>query len=93
MGQGTEAYKSETNLEREQTDERKKDESATGRDIPGGDGTVGDEQVNAITDDGSDRPTGQDHSTEHPEIHDPDHGVGEFQDRENTGSDIAHIRD
>jgi hypothetical protein len=93
MGQGTETYKSNAHLENEQTDERKKDESATGRDIPGGDGTVGDEQVNAIDGDDPDKPTGQDHSTEHPEIHDPDHGVGEFQDSSNTGSDIAHIRD
>jgi hypothetical protein len=91
MGQGTQ--QSETNLERERTSERKKDESATGRDIPGGDGTVGDEQVDAIGGRHINRTTGQDHSTDHPETSDPDHGVGEFQDRENIESDIARIRD
>jgi hypothetical protein len=93
MGQGTETYKSERNLERDKTDERKKDESVTGRDIPGGDGTVGDEQVDAIDKDTSEIPIGQDQSTKRLGIHDPDHGVGEIQDREDTGSDIAHIRD
>ena len=32
-------------------------------------------------------------TTEHHEVTDPDHGVGEIQDREDTTSDIARIRD
>jgi hypothetical protein len=93
MGQEAKTYNSKTNLEREKTHDRKKDESATGRDIPGGDGNVGDEQVNAIGSEPKGKPTGQDHSTEHHEITDADHGVGEIQDREDTASDIARIRD
>jgi len=91
MAQGTQ--QSETNLEREQTHDRKKDESATGRDIPGGDGTVGDEQVNAIGKQKQGQPTGQDHSTERHETTDADHGVEAIQDREDTQSDVARIRD
>ena len=93
MGQGTDLYNSERNLEREQTHDRKKDESATGRDMPGGDGTVGDEQVNGVGADPKGRPIGQDHSTEHHETTDPDHGVGAVQDREDRTSDAARIRD
>jgi hypothetical protein len=93
MGQETDTWNSERNLEREQTHDRKKDESATSRDIPGGDGTVGDEQVNAIGSDPKGKRTGQDHSTEHHETTDPDHGVGQIQDREDTTSDAARIRD
>lgn len=73
--------------------ERKYDESATGRDLPKGDGDVGDEQVNAITDDGTGKPTGQDHSTERDENAQSDTGVGAVQDRSDTGSDVARIRD
>ena len=91
MGQETDTYNSERNLEREQTHERKKDESATGRDIPGGDGGVGDEQVNAIGNEPVDKSIGQDHSTEHHETTDPDHGVGEFQRSSDTTSDNVHI--
>ena len=91
MGQGTDVWNGERNLDREQTHERKKDESATGRDMPGGDGTVGDEQVNAIGSDQKGKPIGQDHSTEHHEITDPDHGVGEFQRSSDTTSDNVHI--
>jgi hypothetical protein len=89
MGQGTQ--QSETNLERDQTHDRKKDESATGRDIPGGDGTVGDEQVNAIGGKGTERPTGQDHSTEHHEAQAPTGGVGAIQESSDSTADVAHI--
>ena len=89
MGQGTQY--SEKDLEREQTHERKKDESATGRDIPSGDGTVGDEQVNAIGNEPDNRPIGQDHSTEHHETTDPDHGVGAIQRSSDTTSDNVHL--
>jgi hypothetical protein len=93
MGQGTDTWQSERDLEREQTHDRKKDESETGRDMPGGDGGVGDEQVNAIGNEPTGQPIGQDHSTENHEMTDPDHGVGEFQDREDTASNVARIRD
>jgi hypothetical protein len=65
----------------------------TGSDRPSGDGGVGDEQVNAITDDGSGKPTGQDHSTEHHESMDPKDGVGAIQDSDLIRDDIARISD
>ena len=70
-----------------------RNESATGRDLPDGDANVGDEQVEAISNDHRDKPRGLDHSTEHPQVTDPDHVVGEFQDREDATSDTARIRD
>jgi len=93
MAQETELWEKETNLERERTGYRKEDESATGRDLPTGDGDVGQEQVDAIDDDPSGQETGQDHSTEHHEELDPDTGVGAIQDREDTLSDVARIGD
>ncbi|MGI8811320.1 MAG: hypothetical protein ACR2IH_02185 [Pyrinomonadaceae bacterium] len=72
---------------------RKKDEELTGRDLPNSDGMVSDEDVNAIGDDGSGKPTGQDHSTERHETTDPDDGIGAIQESSDTGSDIARIRD
>lgn len=77
----------------EQETDRKKDEELTGRDLPNADGTVSDEDVNAITDDGRDKKTGQDHSTENVVDRMPVDGVGAIQDSENTGSDIARIGD
>ncbi len=71
----------------------KKDEELTGSDIPGGDGTVSDEDVNAITDDGSGKKTGQDHSLEDYEKSEPTDGVGAIQNSSDTTSDIAHIED
>jgi hypothetical protein len=65
----------------------------TGHDIPSGDGGVGDEQVNAIDDDGTGKPTGQDHSTDNYEATEPTDGVGAIQDSSDTMSDIAHIED
>ena len=91
MGQGTDTYQSERNLERERTHERKKDESATGRDIPGGDGNVGDEQVHALDNEPEGSPTGQDHSTDHHETRDPNHGVGTIQESNDPTADVAHI--
>ena len=70
-----------------------RDDESTGKDIPRGTGEPGDEQVNAIGRGDSDKPIGQDHSTERHEITDPGHGVGDIQDREDTTSDIARIRD
>lgn len=71
---------------------RIKDEDATGRDLPNSDGTVSDEDVNAITDAGSGK-GGQDHSTEHHETTEPTGGVGGVQDSSDTTSDIARISD
>ncbi len=71
----------------------KKGEELTGSDVPGGDGTVSDEDVNAISDDGGDKPTGQDHSLEDYEKTMPTDGVGGVQDQSDTMSDIAHIED
>ena len=69
------------------------EDEQTGSDIPGGDGTISDEDVNAIDDDGSGKTTGQDHSTENREGQMPDSGVGAVQDSSDTGSDAALIDD
>ncbi len=69
----------------------KKDEEMTGSDIPGGDGTVSDEDVNATRDDKSGKPIGQDHSTENYGESMPTSGVGAIQDGDVIGADIADI--
>lgn len=69
-----------------------KDTTATGRDIPGGDGTISDEDAAKIDpnhDDG--KPIGQDHSTENRENQMPTSGVGAIQNSSDTASDIVHI--
>ena len=68
-----------------------KNTTATGRDIPGGDGTVSDEDVNRIDDQGAGKPIGQDHSLENYEDSIPTGGVGGIQDGNIIGSDIADI--
>ena len=73
--------------------QRKKDEELTGRDMPGGDGTVSDEAVNAISDKSNDKPTGQDHSTEGHRKTEPTGGVGAVQDQSDTTSDVARLND
>ena len=65
---------------------RKKDESATGRDLPNADGMVSDEDTNAIDDEGRDD-GGKDHSLDNPSL--PDEGVGAVQDSSDTTSDVA----
>ena len=65
----------------------------TGRNLPHGDGTVSDEDVNAIDDDGSGKPIGQDHSLENYEDSMPTSGVGAIQNSSDTTSDMAHIAD
>lgn len=67
------------------------DDNQTGSEIPSGDGTVGQEQVNAIDDRDTGKSTGQDHSTEDHSETMPEEGVGAFQDSSDTTSDIAHI--
>ncbi len=64
----------------------------TGSDIPGGDGTVSDEDMNAISG-GKRRKTGQDHSTENREDMMPTSGVGAIQSGSDTTSDVAHLVD
>ena len=71
----------------------KKDEEATGTDLPNSDGTVSDEDVKAITDDHRGKKIGQDHSTEHHERTEPTDGVGGVQESSDTTSDVARIRD
>ena len=73
--------------------ENKNDEELTGRDLPTGDGTVSDEDMQAITGENDDRPTGQDHSTDHHERQAPTDGVGAIQSENNTTSDIARIEE
>lgn len=75
-----------------QETQRIKDEDATGRDLPNADGTVSDEDFNAI-DGKASREGGQDHSTENHGETIPDGGVAAVQDSSDTGSDIAHIND
>ncbi|MBA4123933.1 MAG: hypothetical protein H0X72_15930 [Acidobacteria bacterium] len=64
----------------------------TGSDIPGGDGTVSDEDMNAISG-GKRKKTGQDHSTENREDMMPTSGVGAIQSGSDTTSDVAHLVD
>lgn len=70
-----------------------KDTTATGRDIPGGDGTISDEDMNAISGGGKNKKTGQDHSTENREDMMPTSGVGAIQSSSDTTSDVAHLAD
>ena len=67
----------------------------TGRDIPGGDGSVSDEDVNDVTGgkDGGQKKTGQDHSLENYGESMPDSGVGAVQDYSDTTSDVARIKE
>lgn len=81
----------EKNLAIEENRRNEKDTIKTGSDLPNADGTVADEDVNKITDDGNDKPTGQDHSTENYEDSEPTDGVGTVQDYSDTESDIARI--
>jgi hypothetical protein len=72
-----------------------KDTIETGRNLPDADGTVSDEDVNAI-DDGcgkTAKPTGQDHSTEDYGESMPESGVGAVQNANDTTSDVARIDD
>lgn len=83
----------EQNLSLEENRRNEKDTIKTGSDLPNADGMVSDEDLNKITDDGTDKPTGQDHSTENYEESEPTEGVGAVQDNSDTTSDIAHFKD
>ena len=65
----------------------------TGSNLPHGDGTVSDEDVNKIGGGSSGKPIGQDHSLENYEDSMPTSGVGAIQSSSDTGSDVAHIAD
>jgi hypothetical protein len=65
----------------------------TGSNLPHGDGTVSDEDVNAIGGGKKNQKTGQDHSLEDYEKSEPTSGVGAIQDYSDTTSDIADIKD
>ena len=69
-----------------------KDEK-TGKDIPSGDGQISDEAMNAVKGKTDDKPTGQDHSTEHHEDQTPTDGVGAIQDGSLIKESVAHIED
>ncbi len=73
------------------TDE--KETTETGSDIPGGDGTISDEDMHAISGGKKGAKTGQDHSTENREDMMPASGVGAIQDSSDTSSDIFHAAD
>jgi hypothetical protein len=68
-----------------------KDTTETGSDIPGGDGTISDEDMHAISSGKKRQKTGQDHSTENRENVIPTSGVGAIQDSSDMSSDIARI--
>ncbi len=69
-----------------------KDTTDTGRNLPNGDGRIGDEDIAAIDENESDgKPIGQDHSTEDHEKTAPTDGVGAVQNSSDTSSDIADI--
>ncbi|CAN5328304.1 hypothetical protein BH20ACI1_BH20ACI1_02920 [soil metagenome] len=70
-----------------------KNTTATGSEIPGGDGTISDEDMQAVSGENDDRPTGQDHSTEDHEKEMPRDGVGAIQDSSLIKEDVAHIED
>lgn len=71
-----------------------KDTIETGSNLPDSDGTISDEDINAIDDGcGKSAPTGQDHSTENRENQIPDSGVGAVQNASDTTSDVARIED
>jgi len=65
----------------------------TGSNLPHGDGTVSDEDVDKIDGGDGSKPIGQDHSLENYEDSMPTSGVGAIQSSSDTGSDVAHIAD
>ena len=67
-----------------------KDTTATGSDIPGGDGTISDEDMHAISGGKKGAKTGQDHSTENREDMLPTSGVGAIQNSSDTSTDVYH---
>lgn len=70
-----------------------KNTAGGGTDLPDADGSVSDEDVQAIDGENQDRPTGQDHSTEDVEDREPTEGVGAIQDNSLIRDDVAHIEE
>ncbi len=70
-----------------------KNTTATGTELPNADGSVSDEDVQAITEENQDRPTGQDHSTEDIANREPTEGVGAIQDNSLIRDDVADIEE
>lgn len=77
----------------QENSEPKKDEELTGSDMPGGDGTVSDEDVQKISGKADKRPIGQDHSLDNYEDSEPHSGVGAIQDSSLIKENVAHIED
>ena len=68
----------------------------SGRNLPEGDGTVSDEDVQTIARGGVNaKPgkTGQDHSLENYGESEPESGVGAVQDYSDTTTDVARIKE
>ncbi len=65
----------------------------TGSDIPGGDGTISDEDMDAISGGRKNQKIGQDHSLENYEDSEPHDGVGAIQSSSLIKEHIAHIAD
>ena len=65
----------------------------TGQQEPRGSGFVSDEDIQDITEDNADAPTGQEHSLEDYGESEPDSGVGADQNHTDPTSDIARIDD
>lgn len=80
-------------VEKDENGYDSKETTKTGSDLPNADGGVSDEDLNAITDDGSDKPIGQDHSTDNYEDSEPRDGVGAIQNSSEPSSGYAHIED
>ena len=70
-----------------------KNTTDTGSDIPGGDGTISDEDMHAIDGGGKRKKIGQDHSLENYEDSEPTSGVGAIQNSSDTTTDIYHAGD
>ena len=70
-----------------------KDTTATGSNIPGGDGTISDEDMHRISGGKKRQKTGQDHSLENYEASEPTSGVGAIQNSSDTSTDIYHAAD
>lgn len=65
----------------------------TGQQEPRGSGFVSEEDIQDISGDNDDAPTGQDHSLDNYGESEPTSGVGAVQDNSDTTSSIAHIED
>jgi hypothetical protein len=90
-------FKEEQGMEQREREDRfnesEKDTTATGTDLPNADGSVSDEDVQAVKGENQDGPTGQDRSTENYADRMPTEGVGAVQHENDTLSDVARIDD